>query len=134
MWKTLYKVILVFLKDQIGFTFIAGFILVCFFHHALSLPLLQDEGTIVGFPGAKDTSEDLLIAECDILVPAANELQITAKNAPHIKAKVKKILGQKFLYFYSAVSLSFINSLKQISAWEYKQCTCCYTLFYKYDV
>lgn len=47
-----------------------------------------DNGTIRGFPGAKDTTEDLLIAECDILVPAASERQITSKNAHLIKAKV----------------------------------------------
>ena len=32
--------------------------------------------------------ENLLEAECDILVPAANEKQITLKNAHKIKAKV----------------------------------------------
>ena len=36
----------------------------------------------------QDTSENLLEAECDILVPAANEKQITVKNAHRIKAKV----------------------------------------------
>jgi len=45
-------------------------------------------GSIVGFPGAAATNEDLLIAECDILVPAANEQQITIKNAHDIKAKI----------------------------------------------
>lgn len=34
------------------------------------------------------TEENLLEAECDILVPAANEKQITTKNAHNIKAKV----------------------------------------------
>ena len=34
------------------------------------------------------TEENLLEAECDILVPAANEKQITIKNAHKIKAKV----------------------------------------------
>ena len=34
------------------------------------------------------TEENLLEAECDILVPAANEKQITLKNAHKIKAKV----------------------------------------------
>ena len=34
------------------------------------------------------TEENLLEAECDILVPAANEKQITVKNAHKIKAKV----------------------------------------------
>ena len=32
--------------------------------------------------------ENLLEAECDILVPAANEKQITTKNAHKVKAKV----------------------------------------------
>lgn len=45
-------------------------------------------GSIRGFPGAVDTDEDLLTAQCDILVAAAKELQITAENAPHIKAKI----------------------------------------------
>jgi len=47
-----------------------------------------EHGTIRGFPGAHDTDEDLLTAECDILVPAAGERVITSKNAPHIKAKI----------------------------------------------
>lgn len=47
-----------------------------------------EKGTITGFPGAQDTEEDLMIAECDILVPAANERQITSKNAHLIKAKI----------------------------------------------
>ena len=34
------------------------------------------------------TEENLLEAECDILVPAANKKQITLKNAHKIKAKV----------------------------------------------
>src|SRR5207302_680525 len=32
--------------------------------------------------------DQLLTAECDVLVPAATENVITRKNAPHIKAKV----------------------------------------------
>merc|ERR1719190_126189 len=47
-----------------------------------------ETGTIVGFPGATDTTEDLMIAECDILVPAANERQITKENAHLIQAKI----------------------------------------------
>ena len=51
------------------------------------------------------TEEDLLVAECDILVPAANEKQITIKNAHKIKAKVgssindiPKIIKSRSLY------------------------------------
>lgn len=37
------------------------------------------------------TEENLLEAECDILVPAANEKQITIKNAHKIQAKVDRL-------------------------------------------
>jgi len=45
--------------------------------------------TIHGFKGAEvfDTAE-LLISDCDILIPAATENQITTKNAAKIKAKI----------------------------------------------
>src|SRR5947209_149210 len=45
--------------------------------------------TVVGFPGAEpyDTRE-LLIADCDILIPAATENVITSQNASEIKARV----------------------------------------------
>ncbi len=42
-----------------------------------------------GFPGSKEiTNEQLLELDCDILVPAAYENQITKKNAPNVKAKL----------------------------------------------
>jgi glutamate dehydrogenase (NAD(P)+) len=42
-----------------------------------------------GFPGAeKTTQSELLELECDVLVPAAKEDQITARNASKIKAKI----------------------------------------------
>ncbi len=47
------------------------------------------EGTLKGFPGAELVpNEDLLKIECDILVPAALENQITSHNAAEIKAKL----------------------------------------------
>lgn len=49
---------------------------------------MLETGSITGFPGASDTTEDLMVAECDILVPAANERQITSQNAHNIRAKI----------------------------------------------
>ncbi len=49
----------------------------------------SEHGTVQGFPGAADISNaDLLELDCDILVPAALENQITASNAPRIKARI----------------------------------------------
>lgn len=47
-------------------------------------------GTILGFPGTEHIGGPLaaLELECDILVPAALENQITAENAPRVKAKI----------------------------------------------
>ena len=45
--------------------------------------------TIVGFPGAEPTTENLLTTECDILIPAAGEQQITSEIAHDVKAKVR---------------------------------------------
>ena len=61
---------------------LTGMYLLCTVHVQLN------DGSIVGFPGAKPTEENLLEAECDILVPAAGEKQITAEVARNIKAKV----------------------------------------------
>ena len=45
--------------------------------------------TIVGFPGAETADADeLLVADCDILIPAALENQITAHNAGQVKCKI----------------------------------------------
>jgi len=46
-------------------------------------------GQIANFPGSKNiTNEELLVIECDVLIPAALENQITEKNAKDIKAKL----------------------------------------------
>ena len=46
-------------------------------------------GSVVGFPGAKAISnEELLELKVDILVPAALEHQLTAKNADKVQAKL----------------------------------------------
>ena len=44
---------------------------------------------IVGFPGAAaEDSKELLVAPCDILIPAATENVITSQNAGSIRAKI----------------------------------------------
>ena len=50
----------------------------------------RERGTLLDFPGATNLPrrEDALTLECDILIPAALERQITAENAPHVKAKI----------------------------------------------
>src|SRR3990172_7436642 len=43
----------------------------------------QEHGTIVGFAGGEAADpQELLLYECDILLPAATENQITSRNAP----------------------------------------------------
>ena len=49
---------------------------------------LLETGSIQNFSGAANTKQDLLVADCDILVLAASERQVTAKNAREIRAKV----------------------------------------------
>lgn len=47
------------------------------------------ERTLEGFDGGeKITNKELLELECDVLIPAAREDQITKNNAPNIKAKL----------------------------------------------
>jgi len=49
----------------------------------------QRNGTIHGFSGAeKIDSAELLLKECEILIPAATENQITSRNADRIKCKI----------------------------------------------
>lgn len=49
---------------------------------------LQANGTIVGFPNSTPYEGSILEADCDILIPAASEKQLTKSNAHKIKAKV----------------------------------------------
>jgi glutamate dehydrogenase (NAD(P)+) len=50
----------------------------------------KETGSILGFPGARDiaTSSEALELDCDILVPAALENQITSENVDRIRAKI----------------------------------------------
>ncbi|CAG5123349.1 unnamed protein product [Candidula unifasciata] len=60
--------------------------------HGIDPVTLQEyqklHGTIMGFPGACTYEGNLLCKQCDILIPAASERQITARLAPHIQAKI----------------------------------------------
>jgi glutamate dehydrogenase (NAD(P)+) len=51
---------------------------------------LTDTGSILNFPGARNLTptQRALELECDILVPAALENQLTQENAPRIHAKI----------------------------------------------
>jgi glutamate dehydrogenase (NAD(P)+) len=45
--------------------------------------------TLIGFPGTEETdSAELSVANCDILIPAAVENQITSRNADRVRAKI----------------------------------------------
>lgn len=49
----------------------------------------REKGSLAKFPGAREVSNaDLLELECDVLMPAALENQITAENASRIAAKL----------------------------------------------
>jgi len=49
----------------------------------------REHGTVVGFPKAEGISNSALLeVDCEILIPAALENQITAANAPRIKARI----------------------------------------------
>ncbi len=48
-----------------------------------------EHGTVQGFPGARDiTNAELLEVDCNILIPAALENQITEHNAGNVKARL----------------------------------------------
>jgi glutamate dehydrogenase (NAD(P)+) len=49
----------------------------------------QKNRTVVGFPEAEKTDgAELLVTDCDILIPAATENQITSRNADRVKCKI----------------------------------------------
>ncbi|TKJ47693.1 glutamate dehydrogenase [Candidatus Aerophobetes bacterium Ae_b3a] len=50
---------------------------------------LKDSGSVIGYKdGQRITNQELLTMDCDILIPAAVENQITEKNAGEIKTKL----------------------------------------------
>jgi glutamate dehydrogenase/leucine dehydrogenase len=62
-------------------------------HHGLDIPKLmmhkERTGTVAGFPGSEQLGPaELLVLECEVLIPAALENAITEENAYKVKAKV----------------------------------------------
>lgn len=97
----------------------------------------KENGSILDFKNAKNlkNSAELLEYECDVLVPAALENQITETNAPNVKAKIvaeaangpvtagaEKILLEKGVYIIpdlylnaGGVTVSYFEWLKNLS-------------------
>lgn len=97
----------------------------------------KQSGSILNYPGAKNIKDpmSLLETECEVLIPAALENQITAENAPRIKAKMiaegangpvtkeaeeilkrKKVLIVPDLYLNAGgVTVSYFEWLKNLS-------------------
>ena len=49
---------------------------------------VDHNGSVAGFKAETVSQDDFWALDCEFLIPAALEGQITAKNAPHIKAKI----------------------------------------------
>jgi len=52
------------------------------------LRYVQDHRGVAGFPGGQPLTGSIIEYDCDILVPAALENQITPDNAPRVKARI----------------------------------------------
>src|SRR5687767_16008077 len=49
---------------------------------------LKKTGSVVGFAGAQPLTTSIIEYDCDILIPAALENQITTENASRVKARI----------------------------------------------
>jgi glutamate dehydrogenase (NAD(P)+) len=102
----------------------------------------REAGTVLGFPGAEPiTNAELLEIECDVLVPAAIEGVITAKNADRIRARVvceaangpvtfeaDKILGERGIFVVpdilansGGVTVSYFEWVQDIQAYFWSE-------------
>ena len=55
---------------------------------AALLKYVADHRGVAGFPGGKPLTSPIVEVDCDILIPAALENQITAENADRVRAKI----------------------------------------------
>ncbi|POI32024.1 hypothetical protein CIB84_004225, partial [Bambusicola thoracicus] len=73
-------------------------------------------GTIMGFPKAQKLEGSILETDCDILIPAASEKQLTKANAHKVKAKD--------LYLNAGgVTVSYFEWLKNLNHVSYGRLT-----------
>ncbi|KAF1375361.1 hypothetical protein PFLUV_G00219030 [Perca fluviatilis] len=75
-----------------------------------------ENGTIVGFPNAAPYEGSILEADCDILIPAASEKQLTKSNAHKIKAKDMYLNA-------GGVTVSYFEWLKNLNHVSYGRLT-----------
>uniref|UniRef100_A0AAQ5X1U9 Glutamate dehydrogenase 1, mitochondrial n=1 Tax=Amphiprion ocellaris TaxID=80972 RepID=A0AAQ5X1U9_AMPOC len=85
-------------------------------------------GTIVGFPNSTPYEGSILEADCDILIPAASEKQLTKSNAHKIKAKVSikpSIISylQDMYLNAGGVTVSYFEWLKNLNHVSYGRLT-----------
>ncbi len=83
------------LMSEIGYKIIGVAEVTCGLYNANGIDVealwehQQRNGTVEGFAGAeKANASELLTTECEILIPAATENQITSKNAAQVKCKI----------------------------------------------
>ncbi len=83
------------LLDEQGFKVVGIAEWNCGLHNAKGINIKQlfeykaANSTIQGFPGAEPADQnELMVSDCDVLVPAAIENVITTHNAANIKAKI----------------------------------------------
>uniref|UniRef100_A0A8C1VDS9 Glutamate dehydrogenase n=1 Tax=Cyprinus carpio TaxID=7962 RepID=A0A8C1VDS9_CYPCA len=95
--------------------------------HGMDPKELEDyklqHGTIVGFPNSQPYEGNILEAECDILIPAAGEKQLTRKNhRPDVLNNILSNSGDMYLNA-GGVTVSYFEWLKNLNHVSYGRLT-----------